>query len=287
MPGSKVAAGEGRDKIIVMPFRHEIGQSESDGRGLGIHFFLGNLFCLHPGFLECWFGWRVKNIFPDTGALAAYCFGNKPYPDIQALGEREKVRFWVEGCYGEGADGNIPIRTVIHDTRDHMAVENDFSLTFSDGLKGFRGAFFNWLDDTGLGYGGRDAGGWDEPMSPEGMDQLGHGLLCLYRSYVNKDVATIDLTSFHRAVELSPDSYLIQNLLGWGRYKNGDFAGAKSAFLKARELNPHGMGALSGLMWLAVNGKDRERALEFALEKGQCRGDDPEKARAFVAKKFD
>ncbi|MCG8615004.1 MAG: hypothetical protein MI802_02200 [Desulfobacterales bacterium] len=287
MPESKIMAGDGRDKIIVMPFLHEKGQSEPDGLGLGIHFFLGNLFCLHPGFLECWFGWRVKNIFPDSSALKTYCRGSDPYPDIQELGVREKVRFWMEGFYADVTDGNIHIRTILHDTRDQVSVENTFTLTFSDGLKGFRRSFFDWLDEAGPGYGGREKGLWDEPMSPEGMDFLGRGLFCLYLSYVTPDMTVIDLDDFHRATEVSPDSYLIQNLLGWGRYKNEDFTGAESAFLKARELNPYGMGTLSGLMWLAVNAKDRERALQFALEKGECRGDHPDKAHAFVAKKFD
>jgi hypothetical protein len=46
------------------------------------------------------------------------------------------------------------------------------------------------------------------------------------------------------------------------------------------------MGALAGLMWCAVLEKDRDKALQYALDKGRCRGEAPEKAKAFVEKKF-
>ena len=91
---------------------------------------------------------------------------------------------------------------------------------------------------------------------------------------------------FEKTVSLCPASYLAQHLLGWGRYKNKDYSGAEAAFSKAVEINRDGLGALAGLMWCAVEAKDRSAALHYALEKARCRGGDPDKARAFVEKKF-
>ncbi len=290
MAGNTIRAGAGRDKLIVMPFQPAEGQvrdEDQDGIGLGVHFLLGNLFCLHKRFLECWFGWRVKNIFPDAKGLAEYCRGNSPYEDIQGLGNREKVRFWLEGTYGlgSGQDG-VTIDVVLHDTRDGVSVRETFTLAFDDRLMGFRERFFDWLDHCDLGFDGRDTGIWPEQISLQGLDYLGRALEALYLSYVDAGVQSIDMEYFDRAVESCPESYLVQDLVGWGLYKNEDYNRAGTAFLKARELNPDGMGALAGLMWLAVLDKDQAKALQYALEKGRCRGEDPEKARNFVDKKF-
>jgi tetratricopeptide (TPR) repeat protein len=284
MTDIKIKAGEGRDKLIVMPLQPAQGQ-EAGGTGLGIHFLLGNLFCLHKGFLECWFGWRVKNIFPDAKELTAYCRGNSPYNDIRGLGNREKVRFWLEGTYALVPEG-VTTDMVLHDTRDDLFVRESFFLNFDDELFGFRDRFFDWLDNCGPGFDGRDTGVWPEQIDLQGLDYLGRALEALYLSYVDAGVKSIDMEYYDRAVEQCPDSYLVQDLHGWGLYKNEVYGRAEAAFLKARELNPDGMGAIAGLMWCAVLDKDREKALEYALEKGRCRGEDPEKAKAFVDKKL-
>jgi hypothetical protein len=41
------------------------------------------------------------------------------------------------------------------------------------------------------------------------------------------------------------------------------------------------------MMWCALGGNDREDALYYALLKANCRGEDLEKARHFVAKKLE
>ncbi|MCG8634503.1 MAG: hypothetical protein MI863_11790 [Desulfobacterales bacterium] len=284
MAGNRIKAEKGRDKLIVMPLQPAEGQV-ADGTGLGVHFLLGNLFCLHKGFLECWFGWRVKNIFPDADALTGYCRSHSPHADIRGLGRREKVRFWLEGSCTRDGEG-VGIDVVLHDTRDGISVGESFELTFDDGLTGFRECFFGWLEDKGPGFDGRDTGTWPERVSTQGFDYLGRALEALYLSYVDSDTASIDMAYFDRAAALCPDSYLVQDLVGWGLYKNEAYRRAETAFSRARELNPDGMGALAGLMWCAVVEKDRTKALRYALEKGRCRGEDPEKARAFVDKKF-
>jgi hypothetical protein len=81
-----------KSRLIVMPFVPESGQA-FDGTGLGIHFLLGNLFGVHSGLTECWFGWRVKKIFQDGDAFSDYCRGRCSGPDIQALGRQEQVRY--------------------------------------------------------------------------------------------------------------------------------------------------------------------------------------------------
>jgi hypothetical protein len=74
-----------KSRLIVMPFVPVPGRA-FDGIGLGIHFLLGNLFGVHSGLTECWFGWRVKKIFQDGPAFSDYCRGRCSGPDIQGMG---------------------------------------------------------------------------------------------------------------------------------------------------------------------------------------------------------
>jgi len=274
----------GKDKLIVMPFRPGPGQG-ADGIGLGVHFFLGNLICLHPGLLECWFGWRVKKIFPHPDRLTAYCRGQNPSMDILGLGAGEKVRFWIEGrycCAGEA----VSIEVVLHDARDSLISRSGFTLEPEGGLLGFGRAVFDWIRDCGITCDGYPGGLWPEKISLNGLDHLGEALGVLYLNYVDGAGAFLDLAHFEKAVSTCPDSYLCQDLLGWGLYKNGHHGRAAEAFTEAVVLNPDGMGALAGLMWCALAEKDLEKTLHYALEKGRCRGEDPKKARAFVVNKF-
>ncbi len=280
----KIQMGNDREKLIVMPLQPARDQ-DLDGIGLGIHFFLGNLICLHQGLMECWFGWRVKKIFPEAGTLTDYCHGSYPFPDIHGLGQREKVRFWLEGNYGVDHD-RISISLVLHDSSQRISLPGKFVLTFGDGLKGFREAFFFWLEDCGLGFEGRQTAQWPESITIPGLDALGRALEALYLCSVDKREEPIDMVWFDRARNRCPDSYLAHNLAGWGLYKNESHGDARDAFLTALALNSDGMGTLAGLMWCAVFARDREKALYYAMEKGRCRGEKSEKARAFVEKKF-
>jgi len=270
-----------KNKMIVMPLQPGPGE-EAGGIGLGIHFLLGNMICLNPGFLECWFGWRVKKIFPGADRLMAYCRGGDPFPDINGLGAREKVRFWMEGRYFMAREG-VGVELVLHDTRDQESFSKEFILGFDDGMLGFCRGVLDWLDTLGLGWKGSV---WSEHITRDGLDCLGNALEGLYLTYVDPGTGQVDLTLFERAATLCPGSYLCQDLLGWGLYKNDLNERAAEAFADAAELNPDGMGALAGLMWCALAEQDREKTLHYALEKGRCRGEDPEKARAFVVNKF-
>jgi len=277
-----------RPKLIVMPFQPIVGQS-FDGIGLGLHFFMGNLFGVHGGLTECWFGWRVKKIFPDSVLFKDYCRGNMPFSDIHGLGRREKVRFWLEGQYQQKGE-EISLFLVLHDTQKGISESRKgFLLTFDDGLLGFRNRFFDWLAACGLAFENIEKAKWPEYITGRGLDSLGRALEALYLNYIQgsgSERNLIDLSWFDRAVDTANDSYLVQDLMGWGLYKNGEYKMAADAFAAALELNPDGLGALSGMMWCALSAQNRERALQYAIAKAGCRGESLEKARTFVDKKF-
>jgi tetratricopeptide (TPR) repeat protein len=301
----KSTIGPGRPKLIVMPFQPAEGQlSKEIGLGLGIHFFLGNLFCVHKGLLECWFGWRVKKIFPEPGLLQEYCRGNRALPNIREIGSQESVRFWLEGQYQQKGE-EILLALVLHDTNPinknipgpniHYTNKNlsesriKISMAFDDGLLGFRTLLFDWLETCGLPFSNVENAIWPEHISIRGLDFLGRALENIYINYINSigvDSDLIDLAWFDRAVDQSKNSYLTHDLKGWGLCKNREYQMAEIAFASALDLNPDGLGALSGMMWCAVYTENRARALKYALKKAGCRGEDPERARAFVDKKF-
>ncbi|MCK5836872.1 MAG: hypothetical protein KAH09_06365, partial [Desulfobacula sp.] len=265
--------GPERPKLIVMPVQPADGHL-FNGIGLGIHFFLGNLFCVHTGLLECWFGWRVKNIFPEPGLLNTYCQGKKAFPDIRGLGLRENVRFWLEGKYLLAGD-KIQLFLVLHDTMAHDAnipgtnkgmIESKIriSMEFNDTLLGFRALLFGWLETCGLSFPTVERAVWPEHITIKGLDFLGCALETTYLSYIHgigRDSEPINLAWFDRAVEQSPESYLSHDLKGWGLCKNREYQKAEASFESALDLNPDGLGALSGMMWCAVYTKNRARAL--------------------------
>ncbi len=258
-----------------------------DGTGLGIHFLLGNLFGVHPRLTECWFGWRVKKIFPKATAFSAYCRGLPPFPDFQVLGKQENVRYWLTGTWLK-TEGMIQVFIALHDIRGSV---RDITLPLSpaDGMVAFRRQFHEWLAGVDLSFPSTDSVFWPEWVTSKGLDCLGRALETLYLNYISQTGAAgdlIDLTWFDRAVEASPRSYLAHDLLGWGWYKNQEVSRAKSCFETALSFNDKGVGALSGLMWCAVAEKERDRALAYALAKARVTQGDPADARAWVEKKL-
>ncbi len=225
----------------------------------------------------------------------AYCRGNTPFPDIRGLGCREKVRFWLEGIYQQ-KDGKIFLDLVLHDTKEGMSASKIcLALGLNGGLLAGRTEFFDWLETCNIPFVGIEKVMWPEQITEKGLDFLGRSLETLYLNYIqgpdskgsSADTNLIDLSWFDRSVEASTASYLAQDLRGWGLYKNGESALAKKAFTSALELNPEGIGALSGMMWCALGVNDRAGALHYAQLKAGCRGEDLEKARTFVDKKFE
>jgi hypothetical protein len=237
-----------KPRLIVMPFVPDSGRA-FNGTGLGLHFLLGNLFGVHPGLTECWFGWRVKKIFQDETAFTAYCRGIPPLPDIQALGKQENVRYWLTGRYSQENE-ILQISMVLHDIQgpdDNITLP----LSLDDGITDFRHRFQQWLGKAGLAFPRTDTVFWPEWITPEGLDCLGRGLETLYLNYISQTGSAgdlIDLTWFDRAVEVSPRSYLAHDLLGWALYKNQEIVRAESCFETARTFNDKGVGALSGLL---------------------------------------
>jgi hypothetical protein len=260
-----------KPRLIVMPFVPDTAQT----------------FGVHPGLTECWFGWRVKKIFPDDGAFAAYCRGKGPFPDIRALGRQEDVRYWLTGSYLK-QETTYLVAMGLHDIQGPVR-ETTLPLSPADGLKGFRQGLHQWLSTAGLAFPRTDTVFWPERITPEGLDCLGRGLETLYLNYITQAGAAgdpIDLTWFDRAVEASPRSYLAHDLRAWGLYKNREISLAKSGFETALGLNDKGVGALSGLLWCAVAEKNRDKALAYALAKARVTDTDPAVARAWVEKKL-
>ena len=269
-----------------MPFVPEPGHVFS-GTGLSIHFLLGNLFAVHSGLTECWFGWRVKKIFPDGPGFSDFCRGNAPLPDIVSLGLQEKVRYWLTGSFScEPCIMNVSM--AIHDIQGGES-RVILPLSLDDGMLDFRHRFLEWIAGAGLAFPRTDAVLWPEWSTPRGLDSLGRGLEVLYLNYITQAGSgedPMDLAWFDQAVVTSPRSYLAHDLKGWGLYKNQAVITAQAAFESALALNEKGVGALSGLLWCAVQGKNRNSALGYALAKARVIGGDPAKARAWVEKKF-
>ncbi len=260
------------DQCIVLPFRAENGHP-FDGTGLALHFLVGNLLALHTGLKEMWFGWRVKKIFPEQAAFQRYCRDAADKLDLLQVSQSQQVRLWIYGNYSDPSvglhffDGQAP------DVR-HTPVELPISI--EDGLIGFRAQLLKWLESMGrpMPKAQVQEALWPETLGRAGLDAVGRALEGFYIYSAYGGDGPLDAAPFKKAIAEAPESFMAQDLYGWALYRNKDYTAAKRAFLTALRINPAGTGAMSGLMWCGVYGKDLEEAMFWSGRKADiCRQD--------------
>jgi hypothetical protein len=260
------------DQCIVLPFRANIRQP-FDGTGLALHFLVGNVLALHTGLKEMWFGWRVKKIFPEKAAFQRYCRDAADKLDLPQVSRSQQVRLWLHGNFSDSSvnlhffDGQAP------DTR-HAPV--DLPVSIDDGLIGFRTRLLKWLESMGRPMPEAQVRSalWPETIGREGLDAAGRALEGFYIYSAYGGDGPLDVSPFEKAVAAATESFIAQDLYGWALYRNKDYKAAKRAFLTALRINPAGTGAMSGLMWCGVYGKDLEEAMFWSGRKADiCRQD--------------
>ena len=275
---------ENRPKIIVLPLQPDTGQSFS-GIGLGVHFLLGNLLAVHTGFVEFWFGWRIKKLFPEIEMLRSFIRGEGPGFNMAEHADREKIRFWVSGKYRECKD-HLTVSIKVNDfdmNREHI---RELHIDPSDFLVGFSKQFLSFVNDDimDMPEGQFEKAVWSEKISLKGLDFLGSAVDATYEGMITGE--ELSLGWIEKAVSDSPDSYLINDLKGWALYKNRNYDEAAQSFSRAINMNPDGVGALAGMMWCYISKKDKASAVRFSTAKADVRNGNHEKAKAFVDKKF-
>lgn len=276
------------EKLIVMPLT-PAREQVYNGIGLGIHFFLGNIMAVHDKLTEFWFGWRVGKLFPEKQQLDDYCQGHLPDLDFNLLGKEQGIRYWLSGEYKEQVDA-VLVRLSFADTKTGKTESCRLEMDVKNHFKGFFDSFFQWLNTCGLSFSEEQAVRilWPEKIDSNGLELLGRALETTYHSYVDGSGpdSRISTKNYENSIAASPQSFLAHDLYAWALYKNKDYEQAERSFHTALKYNENGFGALAGLMWCAVFTKNREAAVRYALAKAAVRNDDPEKARAFVEKKF-
>lgn len=265
-----------RPQCIVLPFQPDPPE-DFNGVGLALHFLLGNVMALHTGLKECWFGWRVNKIFPEKTDLKAYCRGKEVLVDLHQVSTEQNVRFWL---YGKAGDRFVTV--FLFDAADNeQSLSKRIPVSYSDGLVEFRRIFLDHLAACGHPFPAKQVQPalWAETISMQGMDILGRALESFYLHSAYSGKGKIDSGLFEKAAAVAPNSFMAQDILGWASYRSQDYRAAKESFLRALLSNPHGIGAMSGLMWCGVYTGDREEAQFWAARKAEVRGEDIKEAR--------
>lgn len=273
---SKSGKIKDRPQCIVLPLQPDSLQ-DFNGVGLALHFLLGNMMVLHTGLKECWFGWRVNKIFPGKTDLKAYCREKEVLVDLHQVSTEQNVRFWL---YGKAGDRFATV--FLFDAADNkQSLSKRIPVSYSDGLVEFRRIFLDHLADCGHPFPAKQVQPalWTETISMQGMDILGRALEAFYLHSAYGGKGKIDSGLFEKAAAVAPNSFMAQDILGWALYRNQDYRAAKESFLRALRSNPHGIGAMSGLMWCGVYTGDREEAPFWAVRKAEVRGEDIKEAR--------
>ncbi|MDH3568392.1 MAG: hypothetical protein OEM61_13690, partial [Desulfobacteraceae bacterium] len=232
---------------------------------------------LHTGLKECWFGWRVNKIFPEKTDLKAYCRGKEVLVDLHQVNTEQNVRFWL---YGKAGDRFVTV--FLFDAADNeQSLSKRIPVSYSDGLVEFRRIFLDHLAACGHPFPAKQVQPalWAETISMQGMDILGRALESFYLHSAYSGKGKIDSGLFEKAAAVAPNSFMAQDILGWASYRSQDYRAAKESFLRALRSNPHGIGAMSGLMWCGVYTGDREEAQFWAARKAEVRGEDIKEAR--------
>lgn len=260
------------DQCIVLPFR-AANRKPFDGIGLALHFLLGNVLVLHTGLKEMWFGWRVKKIFPQQESLQRYCRDAGDELDLAQVSRSQEVRFWLTGRY---TDQVLSLHFFDAESPHGPPSPTDLAISIDDGLVEFRSRFLDWLVTTGhpMPEDQIQPALWPETINREGLDAVGQALEGFYIYSAYGGDAPLDITAFKKAAVKAPKSFMAQDLYGWALYRNKKYIEAKIAFLTSLRINPAGAGAMSGLMWCGVYGKDLEEAMFWSGRKADvCRKD--------------
>ncbi|MFH1984425.1 MAG: hypothetical protein ABIL58_21490 [Pseudomonadota bacterium] len=280
MTDNAIAAEPLKSKCIVMPLRPEAGQSFS-GVGMGLHFMLGNIIVLHSGFEEMWFGWRYKKVFPDVGVFSDYVHRPDAPLDIVATGKTQKVRYWIEGWYRITGDV-VSTRLIFTDAETGRRIGDDrLTADPTDQYIGYRVDVMNWMASCGLAFPDVQAARvlWSEELPLPALEVFGRGLEAYYIHTGFGGIGPVDLSLLDRAVAQAPHAYLPQDMRGWVLYKNQDYPAAAAAFRAAVDINPHGAGAMAGLMWLGVVAGNAREAYAWAEAKAEACGTSIQDAR--------
>jgi hypothetical protein len=93
---NKIDSKKDKLRFIVLPFTPK-SDEPFDCVGLTLHFLLGNTIVLHTNLKEFWFGWRVKQLFPQKEKVEAYCQGKGAQLNLRQLSPEQGIRFWLYG----------------------------------------------------------------------------------------------------------------------------------------------------------------------------------------------
>jgi hypothetical protein len=280
---SKSEKTNNHPQCIVLPLQPDASEDFS-GVGLALHFLMGNVMALHTGLKECWFGWRVNRIFPEKSNLKAYCRGSDTLVDLHQVSKQQKVRFWL---YGK-ADYRFATVGLFDAAAKEQGPSKPIPVSYADGLVKFRRIFLGHLAACGHPFPAKQVQPalWVETTSMQGMDILGRALELFYLHAVYGKKKSIHLNLFKKAAAVAPDAFMAQNLMGWACYRNQNYRAAKASFLRALQSNPHGIGAMSGLMWCGVHTADRGEAQFWAARKAEVRGENIREARQKALKRM-
>ncbi|MBC8463755.1 MAG: hypothetical protein H8D61_02135 [Deltaproteobacteria bacterium] len=276
--------GKPNPRCIVLPLLPAQGQPFS-GIGIAVHFLLGNVIALHSGFREFWFGWRVGKIFSDENALKSFCRDLGPPFDPVKLGREQEIRLWLKGRVRK--PGRIPEFELtlvdIESEREDQSIV--LKLDFESKLIAFRKGFIRWLGKCGFPFPENQMEKvlWPEGASTAGLDCLGRAQEAFY-IYSAWGKSVLDLELFETAVRAMPESYMAHNLKAWAHYRYNDYRSARKSFQRAMEINPHGVGAMGGLIWCAVYTGDSETAYSWTDVKSELLGQNKAAAKEKTAR---
>jgi len=158
-----------KPRCVVLPFRPD-KSIDDPGRGLALHFLVGNVIILNTEFHEFWFGWRVGKIFSQKNELITYCRGEGPDLDLVRIGNDQQIRYWLCGWVAQHPD-SMTASLTLKDIQARMEHTAAIPLTTRDGLVSFRQRLIEWLAQCGIEFSvdQKEKALWPERISWQGL----------------------------------------------------------------------------------------------------------------------
>ncbi len=232
--------------VLVLPL--QVGQGEpadKESIGLAIQNVLEHMLILHSNLEESWFYWHMSDLFPQEQDFQKWVRGQGALPP----GVSEvRLRYLVTGqvsIQGEEVRAHIELLDRAHGRRLTRELAVDLP-----GLEQFRQGFLDLLGQAGIPVpeAQKPKMLWKEELTLPALALLGQGV---YEDFVaseyHKEHPSYNPKPFEAALQLSPQSYLLRNALGWLAYRQESYAEAIAFFEQALAVNPAGADAADGM----------------------------------------
>ena len=251
-----------RQAVLVLPLQiaGELPASEQN-LGLAVQAVLDRMLDSYTDLELTYATSNYKTLFADRAGFEAWL--RKKRPTVLSA-ERLGIRFKLSGRVVAHKRSSLVAALTLVDHQSGRVQRTKAAIDLPR-LDAFRNQVIDFLAGAGITVPRehRHRLLWSEDLSRAALTLLGDGRFQAQMAtvYSDQDVG-FGVDSLKDCAELAPESFLANNHLGWALYHAAQYSEASHAFERALLIDPSGVSAIDGLLWLAAQTQeDRQSSL--------------------------